>query len=88
MAIENLGHAKVCFRINKSLKKSFCYFWNFDFSEFRMTFARNYLAQKFQTFRVIFQNFKFLLKFQNFSKISKGRYFLLGGRANVVFFLF
>ena len=34
---------KVCFRINRFLIMLFCYFWSFDFSNLRITFAKKKL---------------------------------------------
>ena len=40
MAAASLGLTKVNIGISGSLKRLFCHFWDFDFSNLRMTFAK------------------------------------------------
>ena len=40
MTVTNLGYRKVYFKIYGSLNMLYCYFWDFGFSNLRMTFAK------------------------------------------------
>ena len=54
MAVANLVSTKVCFKIYGSLKMTFCYLWNFDFANLRMTLAKKLFGTETSNFQVKF----------------------------------
>ena len=62
MPVRNLDLIKVCFRIYRPLKMPFCYFWNFEFSNLRMTLAKMLLCIETLNLKV---KFHFRAAFRN-----------------------